>query len=518
MTGALPAPPMRAFALLAVLALVAGCTTPAETPPPPPPPAPPAMQTHVLQGTFEPTELAAPTFKLLGALAKAGPVYGGGEPSVWAALDGSLAVAFPGCDAGLYLVTVPGQDSCGHGLVYRTADDGATWTRLNREGDGRYSDDGPDANGDAEVATDAAGTLYASNLGGDGIQVHAWSAGNWTYLGNVVEKGESADRQWMAAGAPGHLIVAWMGSGRDADGQAQGRAVILNTTFDGGATWTGALAVGSEIGWLGPVAFAPDATTAYIPFTEARGGLPTSPFAGSQDFTMKVGRTHDGGRTWEVLDTGAAWRSTATGGHWSGVHMAPALDVTGDGTVVLAYSTDENAPGDATNTGAVIHVLTSPDGGATWTAAADVQGTVSGPAGGVPAPAPGSSIMPWVAGGAGDRYAIAYFYTPSPVDQDYGGATWDLRVRVVDGAGANATMAETIVDSDVHLGGICTRGGICLATGSDRALLDFFETDVTPDGRLFIAYPADPLQGGKYIEIRTALQSGGTRLLDRPQA
>jgi hypothetical protein len=33
---------------------------------------------------------------------------------------------------------------------------------------------------------------------------------------------------------------------------------------------------------------------------------------------------------------------------------------------------------------------------------------------------------------------------------------------------------------------------------------------------LFVAYPADPAQDGKYIDIRVALQSGGTPLFERP--
>ncbi|MEA3190337.1 MAG: hypothetical protein QOD77_919 [Thermoplasmata archaeon] len=509
---------MRAFALLAVLALVAGCTNPTDPDPQPSAPTPPAPWTHVLQGAVEPAALEAPTFTLLGAIAKTGPVYGGGEPSAWAALDGSLAVAFPGCDAGFYLVDVPGQDTCGHGLVYRSTDDGATWTRLNRAGDGRYSDDGPAANGDAEVAVDAAGTLYASNLGGGGIQVHAWRDGNWTYLGSVVEQGEGSDRQWMAAGAPGHLVVAWMGSGKDMDGKQQGRAVLVNTTFDGGATWTGALALGSDIGWLGPVAFAPDATTAYIPFTQP-STAPAAILYGSQEFTMKVARTRDGGRTWEILDTGATWRTTDTGGHWSGLHMAPALDVTGDGTVVVAYATDfwpSAMPTGAAPMGTSLWLLRSADGGATWDppAAMEVMTVLPGDA-----MVKASPIMPWVVGGAGDRFAVAALVGTTMTDSDYEPAQWGLRTWVLDGFGTpNATVVETIVDPDVHLGGVCTRGGTCQPTGSDRALLDFFEAEATPDGRLFIAYPADPLQGGKYIEIRAALQSGGTPLLERPAA
>jgi hypothetical protein len=511
-----PRPLPLLLGLLLAAPLLAGCAG-REGGGAPAGPAAEPVAVHPLAGTLEPSGLAAPAFQLLGAIARTGPVYGGGEPSVWAALDGTLFVAFPGCDRGFYLVEVPGQDSCQHGLVYRSADGGATWTRLNREGDGRYEDggDGPAANGDAEVAVDSAGTVYASNLG-DGIQVHRSTDGGatWAYVGNATEAGESSDRQWMAASGPGHLIVTWMGSGEDADGDEQGRAVIVNTTFDGGATWTGALALGSGIGWLGPVAFAPDGMTAYIPFTQVEESTSLVLY-GTEAFSMRVARTLDGGRNWTVLDTGARWDSVATGGHWSGVHMAPALDVTGDGTVVVAYAVDRAAPtpgGPLAAAGTELRVLASLDGGATWTAPQALP---------VPSPVgaeqrPGSPILPWVAGGAGDRFAVTYLLGTTATDSDYEGTLWDVRAMVVDGLrDGSLAVADSLVEAGVHQGAVCSRGGACLLTGSDRALLDFFESDVTPDGRLVVAYPADPLQGGKYIDIRVAIQDGGTPLLAR---
>ncbi|MHB1261947.1 MAG: WD40/YVTN/BNR-like repeat-containing protein [Thermoplasmatota archaeon] len=504
------------FVTLCVLAAaLAGCAD--DAPEPTTEPATPPSPVHTLAGTMEPLGLVAPTFQLLGSLAQTGPVYGGGEPSIWAALDGTLYVAFPGCDRGFYLVEVPGQEGCAHGLVYRSGDDGATWQRLNREGDGRYEDDGagPVANGDAEVATDAAGTLYASNLGAGGIQVHrSYNNGtSWTYLGNATEAEESADRQWMAAAAPGHLIVTWMGSGEDLAGENQTRAVIVNTTFDGGVTWTGSVALGADIGWLGPVAFAADGRTAYIPFTQVEEGTPAI-LVGTQTFSMRVGRTLDGGLTWEVLDTGARWESVATGGHWSGVHMAPALDVTGDGTVVVAYAVDKADPAAGlTATGTELRMLASLDGGATWTAPQVLA---------VPSPLgaeqrPGSPIMPWVVGGGGDRFAVTYLLGSTVSDSDYEGTAWDVRAMVVDGIrDGSLAVADSLVEAAVHQGAVCSRGGACLLTGSDRAILDFFESDVTPDGRLVVTYPADPIQGGKYIEIRVAIQDGGGRLFERP--
>jgi hypothetical protein len=461
-------------------------------------PQQPPVPTHALLGASEPGELTAPTFRLAGAIAQGGPAYGAGEPSVWAALDGTLYVAFPGCDRSFYLAgpVLPTDEDCEHGLLFRSDDDAATWTRLNRDGDGRYEDQGeaPSANGDAEVAVDAAGTVYASNLG-SGIQVHASTdkGATWDFIGDVVEEGESSDRQWMAAASPGHLIVTWMGSGTDGAGQDQGRAVIVNSTFDGGANWTGSLALGSNIGWLGPVQFDVEGVAAYIPFTQVEGA--SGPL-GVETFSMRVARTLDGGLTWDVVDTGARITANAQGGHWSGVNMAPALDVTGDGTIVVAWSQDINSQQDLTAMGAEVMVVTSDDKGGNWTEPRRISQAAK-------------AIMPWVVGGGGDRFAVTWFQADEPGDPDYVGAVWDVVAAVANGP---AEVTYSVIQQDVHQGGICSRGGGCLTTGSDRALLDYFEADLTPDGRLFVAYPADPLTGGKYIEIRVAIQDGGAPL------
>lgn len=483
---------LAALVMISAL-LAAGCLTTSDPAgdPSDDPAGPTQKRFHVLANAAEPADLVAPVFDTLVSVAKGGPVYGAGEPSIWAHTDGTLWLAFPGCDTGFYLVRVAGQPTCDHGPVYRSDDDGVTWQRLNDAQTGRLADEGPAANGDNDVTVDAAGSVYASNLGG-GIQVLASHDGgaSWSHVGDVVPEEHWADRQWMAASAPGHLVMTWMGG---AEGSQ--RAVAVNTTFDAGGSWTGVEYFGEQIGWLGSVHFAPNGTAAYIPFTERAGGGVDLILAGAEEFTMKVIRTFDGGVTWDVVDTGVRIVSTATGGHWSGVMMAPALDVTGDGTIVVAWSEETHGPGGATATGSAVRVVTSADAGATWSKPRTVSDAAN-------------AIMPWVTGGGGDRYALTYFASIAPLDSDYVGGMWDVVAVVVDGE----DVVRTTIDTNVHQGGLCARGGACLLTGSDRALLDFFEADLTADGRLAVTYPADPLTGGKYIEIRTAVQSDGSPL------
>lgn len=501
---------MRGAWLVAAAVALSGCISGSEQlGPTQAPGGAAAAYVAPLARAIEPEGLEAPAFALLGALARGGPALALGEPSLWAHDDGTLYLAFPGCDTD----RLPGGDqrTCRHGQLFRSDDDGATWLRLNDEEDGTLvAEEDSYANGDAEVAVDAAGHVYTSNLG-RGIQVlgSADRGDTWAYLGNATPPQHWADRQWMAAGAPGHVIVTWMG-GETGDQ----RAVAVNSTFDGGRNWTGTTYLGERIGWLGQVAMDPrDPQRAYVPFTQAPPtgadveptglvGLVTGLY-GAAEFQLLVARTLDGGRTWDVVDTGARVTRSATGGHWSGVLMAPALDVTGDGTVVYGWAEDVRDATGATSTGAVVRFVASKDGGATWSAPVTVSERPT-------------AIMPWVTGGAGDRVAFTYYASDVPLDSDYAGS-WDVVATVVDGAGGDApALVHSRVDEGVHQGGLCARGGLCLLTGSDRALLDFFEADLLPDGRLAIAYPADPPEGGKYIEVRFALQDGGTPLLAAP--
>ncbi|MBI2076954.1 MAG: exo-alpha-sialidase [Euryarchaeota archaeon] len=438
---------MRAFCLVAtILVASAGCLAATETAPKDAGPAPDLAPMHALVGATEPLDLVAPAFKLLGRVSRAGPPSGAGEPSIWAHLDGTVYLAFPGCDNGNEPpnTALTPRTPCRNGPVYRSDDQGATWKRLNRAADGKLDDKGPSANGDNEVAVDAAGTVYASNLGAGGIQV--WRSldrgATWEHKGNLTPKTHFADRQWPAGGKPGHLIVTWMG-GKTAQGQTPRRSVAINTTFDSGETWTGITYVDDAIGWLGPVAFHPNLTSAYIPYTKratAPGQLPTE----GATFGLHLAATHDGGLTWTSLDTKVRIRASGTGGHWSGVLMAPALDVTGDGSIVYAWSEDVLDPTGATSNGARVRLMASRDAGRSWTAPATVSTRTS-------------AIMPWVTGGAGDRVAINYYGSDTGLDSDMVGR-WDVMVAMVDDVAGAPKAVTSVLERDVHFGGLCSRG------------------------------------------------------------
>lgn len=470
-------------ALVTVVLLgVAGClgeSSPLSTPPGGPPPV---QVSHVLVNVTEPLDLVAPTFKLLGKL----PDSRGGEPSIWAHTDGTLYVSYPGCLTG---------KNCENGPVWRSNDEGASWTYLNDPTNGRLGKDMHRANGDAEVTVDANGTVYTSDLGG-GIQVFRSrdQGTTWEWTSDVVKgAGGGADRQWMAAAGEGVLVMDWM--------DTSARQVAVRTSRDGGVTWADAKRFGATVGTLGPIHFDPSGKKVFGAFTQPKAPLPigTNALFTSPEFELHVIRSLDEGRTWDEINTGVVIPHSYSGLHWAGSLIFPALDITGDGHVVVAWSEEIVPPGNVANTGARVRMISSGDDGKTWTAPLDVSSR-------------SPSVLPWVTGGAGDRAVISYLSADFLSDSDRAVLSdWDVMLSVVDGVGrAGTKKVETTVDRAVHKGGVCTTGTACAI--SDRSLLDFFETDLMPDGRIVMTYPADP---GQSTEIRTAIQTAGTPLLVR---
>lgn len=478
-------------ALLAAVLLLAGCMGGGEAPGAAADRADAAATGNHLLGAVEPEgDLEAPAFDPF-TLDRGGPIYGVGEPSVTEAPDGTLYAAFLGCPEDVGPLMLARGSACRSGIVHRSLDGGRTWTRLNDE-NGALAKDAPRGNGDIDLAVDRAGNVYVSNLASDGIHtVRSRDGGeSWTYTGNVVPEGAMADRNWMAAAAPGHVIHGWI-DGHD----AHAAKLVVVATFDGGDTYGEAIHLGEAAGWIGAPQFAPNGTTAYIPYTERVE--PDALWTGG--FELAFARTFDGGLTWTTHLTGVRTVASPTGLHGSGMLMAPNLDVTSDGTLVWAYSEESQDPLGLTPTKATLKLIASRDLGETWSEPLVLS-------------ARHNAIFPWTAAGAGDRAAVAYLASDVPLDPDRAGR-WDVMVAVVDGVGTpGVTLVETVVDRGVHEGGACSGGVACFLKGGDRAMLDYFEMETLSDGRLVLAYPADPLAGGKHVEIRVAMQSGGSPL------
>jgi hypothetical protein len=259
---------------------------------------------------------------------------------------------------------------------------------------------------------------------------------------------------------------------------------------------------------------------AYVPYTKGEPGLVADPvgFNTGGHFMLHVLRTADGGLSWDDVKTGLEWDTSYTGLHWSGGYMAPALGVTGDGMVVVAAAVDSTVIPSAapflTPQGTHILLRTSRDLGKTWSDTVPLGENSLGNDGPVPVEE-GMRIFPWIAGGAGDRFALSFMSAPTPVQSDYAGTLWSVEAMVFDGAAEGKLVShEVLVQSDVHEGPVCARGGLC-AFPVDRTLLDYFECTVLADGRLAIVYPADSATNARALEIRVAVQDGGSLLFER---
>ncbi len=500
---------IRLLALLSIV-LLAGCAAPAATrddvgaPP---------------LGALKPGgDLVAPTFHLVGAIARSylpadGDVCvnlgcivyveqrsGLGEPSIAAAPDGTLYVTFPGCDVAPELKFVDRLPEevgeavrigpvCEAPPFYRSQDDGATWERMNDPQTGRLSPETPFSNGDGTVAVDSAGSVYVTALGPAGIESQRSDdrGETWVYTGNLWQFGNGTDRQWIGATGNGHVIHNWW-----APDNGMGQFAV-RTTFDGGTTYTDQqyyhqidTQAGSGAFHEGPPQFSPDGKTAYIPYPipredNYRAGLP---------YGIHLAKSTDGGLTWEDIDTGVD-----TVGGILGMAGYLTLAVTSDGHLAITFAEEVLDPTGQVVVGAVVKVTFSTDE-RNWTAPLAVSTTPS-------------AVFAWSAAGAEDRVAITY-YGNRILDVGCDGI-WDLRTAIVDLD--EGVVADALVDEGVHFGGIQSGGmhGAC----PDRSFLDYLQNTVLPDGRIAIAYSADPPEGGKYTEIRVAIQDGGSLMLTR---
>lgn len=471
--------------------------------------SPTATDQRVLLGTTPLTDaLVVPTFHL-------SPAVGTGflgEPTMVSDAKGRLVLTFPGCEKS--------HTSCRNAPIFRSGD-GMKWESLNRLGNGsldpRKGVDSPAANGDAMISIDAAGNLYASNLG---TGLPHWRSvddgASWQFMGNPVPKGDGSDRQWGWGGPAGMVVSAWMAT-------SPARAAAVSVSHDGGGNWSKPQELDATIGWIGPVSGTPDGQKLFVGYTKPLnadganavpdptglvGATTGNAVVADPQTELRLLRSLDGGTTWSIVKTGHVIVKDPAAAQWSGTLMAPVLARTGDGTLVYAWSEQRlDAPARAASIAASVYEMTSKDDGATWSAPQLLSGART-------------AIMPWVVAGSGARHSVAYYASSDVhVDHDYEG-TWDVESVTVQGK----ETVTAIVAPKVHTGGICAKGGVCGTTLADRSMLDFMGGAVLPDGRVAWAYASSaggPVPnsiegvrlGGAGTSVLVAVQDAGSRLL-----
>lgn len=371
---------------------------------------------------------------------------GFGEPSIASAPDGTL------------YVTAPGSASA----LWRSVDGGANWLRVaNSLG----------SSGDSDVAIDANGVLYVSDLFSNVPVSVSFDQGATMAYETATATGGSIDRQWTAAVGDGTVYSVWR------DGSTERVAV----SHDQGVSYTRHV-VSTGVGLQGNVV-AKDEMTAYIPFGGTGG--------------MWLARTTDGGVTWQKTNVYPSSSTT----------LFPAVDFDDAGDLYMTWVEGSNEDFSYN-----VRLARLTNGGTTVASVATIY---SGH----------TSIFPWIAAGAPGHVAVAWLDTAGvlgalPIDPNAAAtAEWTIKLAYSQDANLGHAAAWAVQDATplVHTGPICTMGTACFPIANpiygNRMLLDFFEIAERPDGGIVIAYSADnALVNTGSTVLKVVRQTGGPGL------
>jgi hypothetical protein len=198
-------------------------------------------------------------------------------------------------------------------------------------------------------------------------------------------------------------------------------------------------------------------------------------------------------------DGGVTWRDTLI---YRGPidrtydHIFPALAIDAGGGFWAAWISDEEHV-------YVAHGTKGAGGSVTWTAPkrVDTAATLA-------------NVYPWlVAGGAGRADLVWYSGTSTDPTLTNNDTTNDWRVRFAQltwASKSGISIPTNVVASDhvIRHGDICSKGVLCDPTATGRNLLDFFQVELTPDGRAAIAWADDHATPGAQIYV--TVQCSGT--------
>jgi hypothetical protein len=125
-----------------------------------------------------------------------------------------------------------------------------------------------------------------------------------------------------------------------------------------------------------------------------------------------------------------------------------------------------------------------------------------------------TTAFPWVVAGSEGRVAVAYYGInhrgPSPEKVVFPGRRipkWKVWVSYSTNASSlDSTFTERRATGPLHAGNVCTSGTGC-ATGT-RDLLDFFQVDLNPCGKVVITYTDNS---------RDVVTKKGERTVNKPE-
>jgi hypothetical protein len=107
-----------------------------------------------------------------------------------------------------------------------------------------------------------------------------------------------------------------------------------------------------------------------------------------------------------------------------------------------------------------------------------------------------ANVFPWLVAGGGGRADLVW-YAGTGVDDNDPTNAWTVRIAQLHDVKGTVKITQGLVSNPghaIHTGPICMTGVTC--QGTTRALLDFFQIALTPDGRAVVAWTDDSVSAG----------------------
>ncbi|MFP5297677.1 MAG: sialidase family protein [Actinomycetota bacterium] len=381
------------------------------------------------------------------------------EPSIRTARDGTIYIAAP---TGLGNSSRDGTESTGGDVLWRSEDDGKTWTFLG-------SLDENVGGGDADIAPDHNGVLWGSGLTLVNTTASISTDRGETFKVNPIGSLSTVvDRQWIESYKAEPF--AFLSTGEiGLDAVILSRLERLPSDVPA-VSKTIRFAHENGYQWPGEVAVDENNDLVYVAFN-------TNGADSDRNDEVVVGRAN------LDLEEQQMFEVTTTVGDTFDSFVAVDVDQAGN---VYAVWSERRPSGDGGRDGWTnSYLAVSKNRGETWSDPIRLNSR------------PRTTAFPWVVAGSDGRVAVAYYGTrrtgPSPEDVVRKGRRIP-KWRVWVAYSLNATDKDpTIIEAPalskadyLHKGNVCTSGTGC-ASGT-RDLLDFFQLDLTPCGKIVITY------------------------------
>jgi hypothetical protein len=338
--------------------------------------------------------------------------------------------------------------------VWYSTDGGAGWNRVTVPGGFATPPAQNTGFSDPDLTQDEGGRIY--NVGINLVNDALFSTNDG---GRTWDKGiancHNGDRPWLAGAERDHVYIA-----TDTIEGTPSHTVFESTGIPDG----GSAANGQTYGGYGK-----------LYFDHARRQLvEPALFYDSDNNVVGIGAS-----TWKPGDarfTPVRVTDTTLFGHF------PIVAIDGGGNYYLIWDTDERtgtstpSPCDDSKGKPLpnrIRMSVSSDGGRTWSAPSDVA-----------APQGARVLWPWGTAGDAGKLSVVWYQTDKVVDVDCEASNVFIYEARIANANDPATRSVATINASVrpiHQNGICQGGTLCVASGKDRRLGDFFTNAI--DGR-----------------------------------